>query len=246
MELLKSGAMEWDLELTPQQIDAFELYYQQLVTWNRRLSLTTITEYEEVQVKHFLDSLSCLQVLTSVPRRARCIDVGAGAGFPGLPLKIVRPETKLTLLEATRKKVRFLEHVVSALGLGDVEIVRARAEELGHHSGHREGYDVGLARAVARLPVLLEYVLPLLLMGGIFVAQKGVEVADELESAAPAMNVLGGRIKEVKTVQLPQLEGIRHLIVVEKVATTPQKYPRRPGIPAKRPLSAPPRVESEN
>lgn len=237
MELLKAGAREWGLELTAGQVEAFELYYQQLIIWNERANLTAITDYEEVQVKHFLDSLSCLQVLTTYPPQTRYIDIGAGAGFPGLPLKIVRPQMRLTLLEATAKKALFLEHIVEKLGLQDVKIIRGRAEELGQQPVHRELHKIALARAVAQLPVLLEYALPLLMIGGIFVAQKGMEIEGEVEAAQPAMEILGGRMREVRAVHLPGLEALRHLVVVEKVASTPQKYPRRAGIPAKRPLT---------
>ena len=237
VELVKAGAREWGLELTPEQVKAFEVYYQELVTWNKRINLTSITDYEEVQVKHFLDSLSCLQVLAGLSPQARCIDIGAGAGLPGLPLKIARPETRLTLLEATGKKTLFLQHVVRELGLQGVEIINARAEELGHEPAYRESYDVALARAVAELSVLLEYALPLTAVGGIFVAQKGVEIEDEVEAAEAAMKVLGGQMRGVTAVQLPGLEAARHLIVVQKVTPTPEKYPRRPGIPAKRPLA---------
>jgi 16S rRNA (guanine527-N7)-methyltransferase len=237
MELLKTGAKEWSLELTSEQVEAFELYYQQLIAWNERGNLTAITDYKEVQVKHFLDSLSCLQVLTPLAPRTRCIDIGAGAGFPGLPLKIVRPQMRLALLEATGKKVLFLEHIVGELGLRDVEIIKGRAEELGRQAAHREVYEVAVARAVAQLVVLLEYALPLLAIGGIFVAQKGAEIEDEVEAAQSALLILGGRMKGVRPVHLAGLDAPRHLVVVEKVAPTPQKYPRRAGIPAKRPLT---------
>lgn len=237
MEVLKRGAREWGLSLMPEQMEAFELYYRELIIWNERVSLTAIANYEEVQVKHFLDSLSCLQVLTSIPPQARYIDIGAGAGFPGVPLKLVHPQIKLTLLEATGKKVRFLEHIVAMLGLREVDIVRGRAEEVGQQPAHRERYEVALARAVAEMPILLEYALPLLTLGGMFVAQKGMEIEDEVEAAQAAMKLLGGQMKEVRAVHLPGLEAPRHLVVVEKVAPTPQKYPRRAGIPAKRPLT---------
>lgn len=236
MQLLEAGIKEWGLALTPDQLEAFECYYQQLMVWNERASLTAITDYEEVQVKHFLDSLSCLQVLPDLASDVRCIDIGTGAGLPGLPLRIACPQMRLTLLEATRKKVLFLEHMVKELGLRDVQVIRGRAEELGRQAGHREVYDVALARAVAELSVLLEYALPLLKLEGIFVAQKGGDIEHEVEAAAPAMNLLGGRLKEVWEVQLLGLEFSRHLVVVEKIAWTPHKYPRRPGIPAKRPL----------
>jgi len=239
MELLEAGAEEWGLILTPDQVEAFELYYRQLVVWNERANLTAITDYEEVQIRHFLDSLSCLQVLTDLAPEARCIDIGPGAGFPGLPLKIIRTQLRLTLLESTGKKVSFLEHMVRKLGLQGVELIKGRAEELGRRADRRESYDVALARAVAQLPVLLEYALPLLKLGGVFVAQKGMEIEDEVEDARSAMEILGGRIKEVKAVQLPGIEAPRHLVVVEKVAPTPQKYPRRVGLPGKRPLTSP-------
>jgi 16S rRNA (guanine527-N7)-methyltransferase len=236
MQQLKAGVKEWGLALTPDQLEAFESYYQQLIVWNERVNLTSITDYDEVQVKHFLDSLSCLQVLTSISLQPRCIDIGAGAGFPGLPLKIALPEIRVTLLESVRKKIQFLEHMVKELGLRDVQVIQGRAEELGRQAGHREGYDVALARAVAELSVLLEYALPLLKVDGIFVAQKGGEIEGEVEAAAAAMNLLGGCLKEVREVRLPGLDDARHLVVVEKVASTPQKFPRRVGIPAKRPL----------
>jgi len=239
MELLEAGAEEWGLILTPDQVEAFELYYQQLVAWNERVNLTAITDYEEVQIRHFLDSLSCLQVLTDLSPEVRCIDIGAGAGFPGLPLKIIRPKLLLTLLESTGKKVRFLEHMVRKLGLQGVELIKGRAEDLGRRPDRRESYDVALARAVAQLPVLLEYALPLLKLGGVFVAQKGMEIEEELVGARPAMEVLGGRLKEVREVHLSGLEAVRHLVVVEKVAPTPQKYPRRVGFQGKRPLTSP-------
>jgi 16S rRNA (guanine527-N7)-methyltransferase len=237
MELLEAGAQAWGLELTRAQLQAFELYYQELIAWNERVNLTTITEYEDVQVKHFLDSLSCLQPLAGLPVQARCIDIGAGAGFPGLPVKIARPQMSLTLLEASGKKTRFLERVVALLGLESVEVVKGRAEDLAHGPGHREAYDAAFARAVADLVVLVEYALPLTRIGGLFVAQKGVRVEGEVEAAREAIEILGGELKELTEVFLPGLEAPRHLVVVQKVAPTPQKYPRRPGIPAKRPLS---------
>lgn len=236
MDVLKAGAMEWGLKLTPPQVDAFGLYYQQLLIWNERISLTSITDYEEVQVKHFLDSLSCLQVLDTVDPDARCIDIGAGAGFPGLPLKIVWPRLQLTLLESVGKKVRFLTHMVEAMGLEETDIVQGRAEELGRNPDYREAFDVALARAVAQMSVLVEYALPLVRVGGIFVAQKGDDIEVEMKSAGAAIELLGGRLQEIKPVYLPGSEIARHLVVVQKLGPTTERYPRRPGIPAKRPL----------
>ena len=236
MDLLAAGAEGWGVTLTPQQVEAFGLYYRELVLWNERVNLTSVADYEGVQVKHFLDSLSCLQVLDTLAPDAKCIDIGAGAGFPGLPLKMVRPCIRLTLLESVGKKVDFLEHVVKALGLEDVDVVQGRAEELGRHPDYREVFDVALARAVAQMAVLVEYALPLLRVGGLFVAQKGADVGEEVEAALPAVRLLGGRLQGLRAVNLPGLDGPRHLVVVEKVASTPDRYPRRSGIPTKRPL----------
>lgn len=236
MDLLLEGAKEWGLTLTRQEVEAFELYYRQLVLWNERVNLTSIVDYQGVQVKHFLDSLSCLQVLDALSPDARCIDIGAGAGFPGLPLKIARPPMRLTLLESVRKKVVFLEHVVEELGLRGVEVVWERAENFARQPAHRERYDVAMSRAVAHVATLAEYALPLLRLGGILVAQKGAEIDEEVESALAAIEVVGGRLREVQTVFVPGISDPRHLVVVEKAATTPHKFPRRTGMPGKRPL----------
>ncbi|MDP2953017.1 MAG: 16S rRNA (guanine(527)-N(7))-methyltransferase RsmG [Chloroflexota bacterium] len=237
MELLEEGARRWGLDLASEALAAFQTYYEELIDWNEQANLTTITDYQEVQIKHFLDSLSCLLVLAGLPlERWRGLDIGAGAGFPGLPLKIARPQIDLTLLEPKKKRLRFLQHLVERLELPGVATIEGRAEELGHQPGHREGYDLVFARAVATLPVLLEYALPLCRIGGIFLAQKGPDIKEELEASGVALKVLGGRLREVKGFELPHSMGWRNLVVVEKVVPTPEKYPRRPGVPAKRPL----------
>jgi 16S rRNA (guanine527-N7)-methyltransferase len=226
------------LELNEEHLRAFEIYYRELVAWNKKFNLTAITDYDQVQIKHFLDSLTCLLVVRS-PRsevQGRAIDIGAGAGFPGLPLKIVCPGLQLTLLEATGKKVGFLEHIVSRLGLAGVEVIKGRAEELGRDAAHREGYDLALARAVAELPVLVEYALPFCRLGGLFVAQKGPEGNAEARAAEEVIATLGGALRRVVHLELPNLAEPRSLVVIEKIAPTPEKYPRRPGIPSKRPL----------
>ena len=251
LELLREGAKALGLHLGPHHLVAFETYYRELAAWNQRFNLTAITSYEEIQTKHFLDSLSCLLALPqeeglrplpdAVPvlrssRPLRCADVGSGAGFPGLPLKIILPELQLTLVEATGKKVTFLGHMVHVLSLADVQVLQARAEEMGQQPGHRERYDLVVARAVAQMPVLAEYCLPLCRLGGRFVAQKGEGAHAEAEAARGALERLGGSLGEIKAVHLPGLSE-RYLVVVEKVAKTPPEYPRRPGVPAKRPLS---------
>ncbi len=247
MKLLFEGARRLGIELTAEQLAAFQTYYQELIAWNKKFNLTAITDYEEVQIWHFLDSLTCLLALEDKGRGApllpsfpsvSVIDVGTGAGFPGLPLKIVRPELRLTLLEARGKKVAFLEHLVRRLGLEDVKVVKGRAEKWGRDPAHRERYDLALARALAELPILVEYALPFCRLGGLLIAQKGAGLRTEVEAAGPALDILGGALRRIIPVELPGLAQPRSLVVIEKVAPTPEKYPRRPGIPRKRPIKS--------
>ncbi len=238
MDALIKGACELGVTLTSRHMAAFETCYRELVDWNRRFNLTAITDWEGVLVRHFLDSLSCLKALPQVELAAgaRVVDVGTGAGFPGLPLKIVCPEMQLTLLEATGKKVAFLRHMVDLLGCKGVEVIHARAEQLGRDAAHRERYDWALARAVAEMPTLAEYLLPLVRVGGAALAQKGESAAAEVHEAEAAIAVLGGRVRQLVPVELRGLAETRYLVVVDKVAATPDKYPRRPGMPQKAPL----------
>lgn len=251
MELLRASAASLGLTLGAGHLGAFETYYHELSAWNRRFNLTAITGYEEVQRRHFLDSLSCLLALPGgaeggplpdvVPLQRgtgslRIADVGSGAGFPGIPLKIMLPDAHVTLIEATGKKATFLRHIVRLLGLTGVEVLAARAEDVGHMLEHREQYDLVVARAVAPLCVLAEYCLPLCRVKGRVVAQKGGEGAEEAEDAVPAIELLGGTLVGVKPVELVELPLGRTLVVIDKVARTPEEYPRRPGIPSKRPL----------
>jgi len=238
MEKLLRGARELGITLKETHLALFQTYYEELVEWNRRFNLTAITDYEGVQVRHFLDSLSCLLVLprAELQAGARVIDVGTGAGFPGLPLRIVCPGMRLTLLEATRKKVDFLEHLLRRLGFSDVEVIHARAEDLGHRPGYREGHDWAIARALAEMPTLVEYLLPLVRVRGAMLAQKGENAPAEVHSAEEAIRILGGRVRKLVPVDLHGLAETRYLVIVDKVAATPEKYPRRPGMPEKRPL----------
>jgi 16S rRNA (guanine527-N7)-methyltransferase len=237
MEQLLAGARQLlGLDLTSSQRRAFQTYYQELADWNARFNLTAITDRQGVQVRHFLDSLSCLLALGNDAQEQRVIDVGSGAGFPGLPLKIVRPALRLTLLEATGKKADFLQHLVALLQLSDVHIIHARAEEIGQDPLQRESYDWVLARAVAALPALVEYLLPLCRLGGRCLAQKGEQAAAEVSEAEAAILLLGGRLNRLLPVELPGLAETRHLVIIDKIARTPAKYPRRPGMPAKSPI----------
>ncbi len=235
-DLLQSGARQYHLELSAGQLAAFEIYARELLDWNQRINLTRITEPQEIITKHFLDSLSVALALADLPANLSLIDVGAGAGFPGLPLKIALPHLRLTLLEATGKKTKFLEHVIELLHLSDTRVVTARAEEAGRDPAHRQRYDVAVARAVAALPVLAEYTLPLVKPGGRVIAQKGQSPAEEARAAANALGILGGRLQQILPVAVAGLDEQRHLLVIQKTKTTPPQYPRRPGLPAKKPI----------
>ncbi len=232
---LAAAAGESGLVLTPAQIGAFTTYNDLLLDWNEKVNLTAITAPQEVAVKHVVDSLSCYDECF-FPAGATVVDVGTGAGFPGLPLKIYRPDIRLTLLDSLNKRLVFLREVVGRLGLSGVEIVHARAEEGGRMKDHREHYMVATSRAVARLNVLAELCLPFVAVGGHFVALKGAQYREELDEAAQAIAVLGGQVSEVRPARLPGLDDSRAVIYIRKVAPTPALYPRRPGLPEKKPL----------
>ncbi len=245
MQQLAEGARRLNIPLPGDQLVAFQIYYETLIAWNRRVNLTRITGYEAVQVKHFLDSLSCLPIIKATQAELgsvsgtgpKAIDVGAGAGFPGVALKIALPSLRLTLVEATGKKVEFLKFLAKRLELPEVVVVNARAEEVGHDPAHREQYDIVLARALAKMPTLAELTLPLAQIGGKVIAHKGADPTTEVAAAQKAIATLGGEVEDILPVAVPGLEGTRHLVVLKKLSPTPAAHPRRPGMPAKRPLS---------
>ncbi len=234
INLLATGAREFALDLSPAQLDQFSHYADLLIEWNLRFNLTSIVDPRDIVIKHFLDSLSALRAIPPGP--IKLIDVGAGAGLPGLPIKLVRPDVSLALLEATRKKCDFLRAVSADLHLTDVQVINARAEEAGRMEEHREQYDIAMARAVADLPVLIEYLLPFVKIGGFAVAQKSREAEDEFERADTAILLLGGLGSEIIRVKVPGLNEERTLVLVEKITATSDDYPRRTGVPSKKPI----------
>ncbi len=241
MNLLALGVRDFGLELSPDKLQAFEIYYRELRRWNRRANLTALISPEEVQIKHFLDSLSIYELAefreaVSSGQEIRVIDVGTGGGFPGVPIKIINPQVNLTLLDSSRKKVQFLEHLSNVLGLKGVEIIWGRAEEVARKEKHREQYDWVLARALAEFPTLAEYLIPFCRIGGYVVAYKGPKVLQELEVSLEAISILGGKVARLHQVQAPSLGSSHYLLLIAKERPTPPLYPRRPGIPAKRPL----------
>jgi len=234
-ELAQYARTTLGIHLTPAQLALLERYERELLAWNAQFNLTAIRDSESIRVKHFLDSLSCLLVMRDTPME-RVIDIGSGAGFPGLPLKILCPAMRLTLVESVGKKASFLRHVVQHLGLEGVEVVQDRAEALGQMNAYRQQYDWALARAVAVMPVLAEYLLPLVKVGGSMLAMKGESAHAESHAAEQAFRVLGGHLKKVVPVTLPGVAEEHFLVWVEKVAATPAGYPRRVGLPAKHPV----------
>ncbi|MBA7651424.1 Ribosomal RNA small subunit methyltransferase G [subsurface metagenome] len=238
MEKLIAGAKKLGLPLNSKQLEQFNIYYQELITWNQRMNLTRITDYEEVQVKHFLDSLTITLALKQPAGSTglRIIDVGTGAGIPGLPLKILLPDIRLVLLDATAKKATFLHHLKDKLELENVEIVVGRAEEVAHRSEYRECFDIVLSRAVAPLATLVELTLPFCATSGCFIAQKKGLIEPEMSQSTRAISLLGGNLREVKRIELEEFTDQRQLIVIDKISPTPTQYPRHPGIPTKRPL----------
>ena len=224
------------IELTSSQIEAFTAYEALLLEWNTKFNLTSITDPDEIHIKHFLDSLSLLKVIQE-NRPFSLIDIGTGAGFPGIPLKIIFPDMALTLVESSHKKAYFCNTVVEKLNLLNTSVITARAEDLGRNRVYREQYDWAVARAVAHLSVLSEYLLPLVKVGGKAIAMKSPNGNVEISKALPAIKILGGEICEKIEFDLPEDFGERALIVINKAGSTPAIYPRRPGLATKKPIN---------
>jgi 16S rRNA (guanine527-N7)-methyltransferase len=237
VKLLAAGAAELGIHLSLAQIDQFRRYYHKMSEWNSRVNLTSVTGWEEVQTRHFLDSLTVsLAVPLDMLDSGRFVDIGSGAGFPGVPLKIAFPGLRATLVDSTAKKTAFLTYVSRELGLPDVDVRTGRAETLAHDPELRERYDFVLSRAVSSMSTLAELTLAFCRMGGIVVAHKTLGTEAQIRRAHGAIETMGGQIKEVREVAVKSLGERRTLVVLEKVAPSPARYPRRPGIPTKRPL----------
>jgi 16S rRNA (guanine527-N7)-methyltransferase len=238
MEKLIIGAGKLGIKLNSEQLNQFELYYQELIEWNKKFNLTAITDYQEVQVKHFLDSLTVLLALREGTENPgfNIIDIGTGAGFPGVPLKILLPKPRLVLVESIAKKTAFLHYVIQKLELDNVEVIHGRAEEVAHQPLYRQQFNLAVSRAVASLATLVELALPFCQIGGKFVAQKKGEISQEIIKTNKAISILGGELDEIKKIGLEELSDERYLVIIDKIYPTPDKYPRRPGILERRPI----------
>lgn len=239
-ELLINGAKVFSIDLDIERTRKFEHYSRLLCEWNQKMNLTAIKEKKDIVTKHFLDSLSINPLIKNHikehnVKKPRLIDIGSGAGFPGIPLGIVTDNLEITLLESKEKKVEFLKHIIKELGLKPVYTMCCRAEEAGRKTEHREKFDIAVARAVANLPVLLEYCMPFVKKGGIFIAMKGKEVKD-IEQADNTIKILGGEIEEIKEIELPHSNMKRKIIIIKKHQQIPPQYPRKVGKPSKKPL----------
>lgn len=234
-QILNEGCRQMGISLTEEQTEQFMLYYEKLIEVNRVMNLTAITEFEDVMRKHFLDSLTLVKA-ADMKNVKRVLDLGTGAGFPGIPLKIAFPDTEFVLLDSLNKRVKFLHDIIELCRLKKIQAVHGRAEELAGKKEYRESFDLCVSRAVANLSSLSEYCLPYVEKGGLFVSYKSGNIQEELETAGYAIQILGGRIEDTVKFKLPGSDMDRSLVVIEKIRETPARYPRRAGIPSREPL----------
>ena len=229
----KQKLNEFDIKINDEQIKSFEKYMNLLLEWNEKINLTAITQPEEVKLKHFVDSLTVLKYINDDDK---VIDIGTGAGFPGIPLKIMNKNTKITLLDSLNKRINFLNIVIEKLDLSNIQAIHGRAEEIARNKLYREKYDVAVSRAVANLSTLTEYMLPFVKVGGKCICMKGANVNEELERAQNAIKELGGEIEKIDNFFLSDNDNERNIIIIKKVKETKSKYPRKAGTPSKEPL----------
>jgi len=236
--ILIDGAQKIGIDLHKEQIIKFSRYLELLVQWNQKINLTSLKTPREIIIKHFLDSISCIKIINKYidTEGISVIDVGAGAGFPGMPIKIICPSIRLSLLEARKKKTTFLQKLTEEMNFQQVKILNGRAETFGKSIDYREKYDIAVSRAVAHLSVLSEYCLPLVRGGGLFIAQKGRSYKEETEKSLKTIQFLGGELIGVENIRIPFINQERYLLVIKKIKDTPSKYPRKEGLPQKRPL----------
>lgn len=234
-EILLDGMKAINIDIDMKVADSFELYKEILLEWNDKINLTAIKDEKEIYLKHFVDSATCIST-GYIKENDNIIDVGTGAGFPGLPIKLINNSIQLTLLDSLNKRISYLREVVEKLLLKDVELLHSRAEDAGSNGRYREKFDVVLSRAVASMSILCEYCLPFAKVGGYFICQKGPKYIEELAEAENAIRVLGGEIKEVKTYKLPDSDITHYVIIIQKVINTPTKYPRKAGKPSADPI----------
>lgn len=236
---LIEGASKLAIKFNSRQLEQFQIYYEELVKWNMKFNLTSITDYQEVQMRHFLDSISVTVALTKEELEKpnfNIVDIGTGAGFPGVPLKILLNESELVLIESVGKKVTFLHHIVAKLELDNVEVIHGRAEEIAHSSLYREQFTLAVSRAVASLSILTELTLPFCRIGGKFIAQKKGAISEEIDKATKTTLTLGGNLPEVKAIKLEEFGDERYLIVFDKISHTPEKYPRKHSLAKRHPV----------
>jgi len=234
IEILKKGLEGFDISPTDEMVDRFNIYRRMLVEWNKKINLTNITDEMEIVVKHFLDSVSCVQSKADF-NKGKVIDVGTGAGFPGVPLKIAMPQMDITLLDSLQKRVGFLSELMDSIGL-KCQIVHGRAEDFGKKEGYRESFDIVLSRAVANMAVLSEYTLPFTKVGGVTLCQKGPAVFEEIEDAKKVIEILGGKVREIIPTNVYNSNFSHYIAVIEKVKICPGKYPRKAGMVEKSPI----------
>lgn len=233
IEKMQEKSTFLNVRFSVKQTEQFFEYMNLLIEWNEKMNLTAITDPEEIILKHFIDSIT---ILKNIENNVKIVDVGTGAGFPGIPLSIMRPDLKTILVDSLNKRLIFLQEVVNKLQLKNVEIIHARAEEFGQNKKYRENFDIATSRAVANLATLSEYLIPLVKVGGKVIAMKASELQQEVEDAKKAINTLGGKIEKIEEFNLPQSDIGRTIVIIKKEKQTPNKYPRKPGTPSKEPI----------